>query len=59
MGNAFSDREPYKKRVITASITSAQRLEFDRLKEVTRTVTDGAMIKKALEEMIDRNRERF
>jgi len=52
--NAFTEREPFKKRVITVSITAEQRKQFDALKAKTRTVTDGAMIKKALEQMIDR-----
>lgn len=52
--NPFAEREPAKKRIISASLTADQREAFDQLKDRTHTVTDGAMIKKALSEMIDR-----
>jgi DNA-binding MarR family transcriptional regulator len=53
MANAFSDREPAKKRVITVSVTAEQDRAFEALKKRTRTVTDGAMIKQALAWYID------
>lgn len=52
--NPFAPREPAKKRIITASITAEQRRAFDALKDRTHTVSDGAMIKRALAEMIER-----
>ena len=41
------------KRVIEASLSPEQAAQFDALKERTNTVTDGAMIKKALEYYIE------
>lgn len=52
--NPFGERPPAKKRIITASITAEQRAAFDKLKQATGIETDGALIKKALAEMIDR-----
>ncbi|WP_136643872.1 hypothetical protein [Subtercola vilae] len=51
--NPFTEREPFKKRITSVSLTAEQRAAFDLLKERTHTVTDGAMIKKALERMVD------
>jgi hypothetical protein len=51
--NVFAEKPPFKKRIITASLTREQSQAFQALKERTRTVTDGAMIKKALEHYID------
>ena len=53
MANAFSEREPFKKRVITVSLTREQDAAFERLKDRRHVVTDGAMIKIALEHFID------
>ena len=44
----FDEREVFKKRVVTASLTASQRDEFDRMKAAARVVTDGALIKLAL-----------
>ena len=46
--SAFDDREPYKKRVTTVSLTAEQRKEFDLLKGALGLKTDGALIKLAL-----------
>ena len=51
--NPFAEKPPWKKRVITVSLTREQDEEFEALKARTRTVTDGAMIKKALAHFID------
>lgn len=49
--SAFEERPPFKKRVITASLTEEQRREFDRMKERLHVVTDGALIKRALADL--------
>ncbi len=49
--SSFDDREPFKKRVVTVSITASQRAEFDRMKEAAHVVTDGALIKVALSDL--------
>lgn len=49
--SAFDEREPHKKRIISASITAEQRAEFDRLKAALNVVTDGALIKRALSDL--------
>lgn len=46
--SAFDEREPFKKRIVSASLTAEQRAEFDRMKEKLHVVTDGALIKHAL-----------
>lgn len=51
--NPFAERPAWKKRVITVSLTREQDEAFEALKARTHTVTDGAMIKKALEYYID------
>lgn len=51
--NPFAEKPPWKKRVITVSLTREQDEAFEALKARTRTVTDGAMIKKALERYIE------
>ena len=49
--SAFDEREPFKKRVVTASLTVQQRAEFDRMKAALHVVTDGALIKMALSDL--------
>lgn len=49
--STFDEREPFKKRIVTASITKEQRDEFDRLKDRLHIVTDGALIKRALADL--------
>jgi hypothetical protein len=46
--SAFDEKEPFKKRIVSASLTAEQRAEFDELKERLHVVTDGALIKHAL-----------
>lgn len=46
--SAFDEKEPFKKRIVSASLTAEQRAEFDRMKEKLHVVTDGALIKHAL-----------
>jgi len=49
--SAFDEREPYKKRVTTVSLTAEQRVEFNKLKDALHVVTDGALIKIALSDL--------
>ena len=47
----FDERKTFKKRVITASITAKQRVEFDLIKRALGITSDGALIKKALADL--------
>lgn len=54
--SAFDERPDFKKRVITVSVTAEQADEFKRLKaaiedEQSRSLSDGAIIKRALKEL--------
>lgn len=51
--NPFTEELPHRWRVITISLTKEQSNAFNGLKERTNTVTDEAMIKKALEYYIE------
>ena len=53
MSNPFAERPAFKKRIITVSLTKEQDDAFEALKQRTSTVTDGAMIKKALEYYVE------
>jgi hypothetical protein len=46
--SAFDEKTPFKKRIVSASLTAEQREEFDRMKERLHVVTDGALVKRAL-----------
>lgn len=49
--SAFDEKPPWKKRVVTASLTEQQRAEFDQMKKRLHIVTDGALIKRALADL--------
>lgn len=51
--NPFAEKPSGKKHIITVSLTADQDAAFDALKERTGTVTDSAMIKKALEHYVE------
>lgn len=51
--NPFAEKPAGKKHIVTVSLTPEQDAAFDALKARTNTVTDGAMIKKALEYYIE------
>jgi len=53
VANEFSKPDDFKKRVITVSVTEQQSDALNRLKARTNTITDSAIIKKALEHYID------
>ena len=46
--NPFKGRDPFKKRVITVSVTADQQEAIDRLKGDLELKTDGALIKAAI-----------
>lgn len=48
---AFDEKAPFKKRIVSASLTAEQRAEFDQLKRKLGIDQDGALIKKALAEL--------
>jgi hypothetical protein len=49
--SAFDEKPPFKKRVITVSLTAEQQAEFNAMKERLHVVTDGALIKRALADL--------
>ena len=49
--SAFDEREPFKKRIVSASLTVEQRAEFDAMKLALGIATDGALIKRALADL--------
>ncbi|MGN7969003.1 hypothetical protein [Microbacterium sp. 22296] len=49
--STFDEREPFKKRVVTASLTGEQRQEFDQIKTALGITSDGALIKRALADL--------
>ena len=51
--NPFASKPPAKKHIITVSLTAEQDEAFETLKKRIGMVTDGAVIKKALEHYID------
>jgi len=48
---AFDEKPPFKKRIVSASLTAEQRAEFDALKRALGIDQDGALIKKALADL--------
>jgi hypothetical protein len=46
--NPWTPRPPFKKRVITVSVTEPQDEDFQRMKDWLGESTDGAVIKAAL-----------
>lgn len=51
MSSSFDESMPYKKRIISASLTATQREEFDRMKVAAKITTDGGLIKLALADL--------
>jgi DNA-binding MarR family transcriptional regulator len=49
--SAFDEKPPFKKRVVTVSLTQAQQEEFDALKAKLELQSDGGLIKLALLEL--------
>ena len=49
--STFDERAPFKKRIVTASLTEVQRAEFDAMKRELGIETDGGLIKRALAEL--------
>jgi DNA-binding MarR family transcriptional regulator len=49
--SAFEERPPFKKRIVSASLTEEQRHEFDAMKAKLHIETDGALIKRALADL--------
>ncbi len=49
--SAFDEREPFKKRIVSASLTAEQRAEFDAMKARLSITSDGALIKRALADL--------
>lgn len=49
--STFDERPPFKKRIVTASLTEEQRAEFDQMKARLNLTSDGALIKRALADL--------
>ena len=54
MGNPFSERPPFKKRLVNVSLTEAQHEAFLKLQSDLGCAGSGALIKRLLREEIDR-----
>jgi hypothetical protein len=49
--STFDEKPPFKKRIVSASLTEEQRREFDQMKTRLRIGSDGALIKRALADL--------
>lgn len=48
MISTFDERAPFKKRLVSASLTEDQRAEFDRIKDAIGAASDGVPLLRGL-----------